>query len=105
MQANQSENQILWDACCSGDLDTVKKYVDKVDLNWRNPQYVRLRFCNLKSNAKSIVIIGILQGCTMLHIAALYHNEQVVSELLRKGASTDIASKVDKRYYPKYYKL
>ena len=30
----------------------------------------------------------------MLHIAAMYHNEQVVLELLENGASTNVVSEV-----------
>ena len=87
------QSQILWNACCSGDLATVREYVDKVDLNWKNPDYVR--FCKLNA-AKQIFIIGILQGCTMLHIAVEYHHEKIVLELLKKGARTEILSEVNK---------
>ena len=39
----KTEDQNLWDACCSGDLDTFKHLVDKVDCDRRNPRHVRIQ--------------------------------------------------------------
>ena len=38
----QTETEILWNACRSGDLVTVKEHLHKAELNQKNPQYVRL---------------------------------------------------------------
>ena len=39
----QTDKQILWNACLSGDLIKVKEYLkrDNVDLDWKKPSFVR----------------------------------------------------------------
>ena len=64
----------------------------KEKLGWVNPRYVSFTSHNTVQDI--IFIIENHQGCTMLHIATESHNEQVVLELLGRGASPDIVSKV-----------
>ena len=37
----QSDYQIAWGACCSGDLDTLRGHIGHVDLDLEHSQFVR----------------------------------------------------------------